>query len=675
MYLDLAEIAADDMKFLLILLTLVSACSAGGRRDGRWANKRNPGDNPEVESPGTSGPSESSSTGGNSGPADPGYTPPAGVGAAPANPLYAYEAVNSDTEFTVNYGGPSHLIPGGLLHGMNDLRNASDGAWRAWSKAVTPRGGVLRMWVRYEMKGFEQDHIVSGKRAVEAGLTVMVTAVGTSEQTDENIKGERYVLDAPSDPVAWADGIVRDVNRLRAENIPVTHIEIWNEPNLGEAWPGTPDSFGKFFAASGKRLREKLGHTLKIGGPGMSGTLGDKMEWARAIFRNCKREGFQPDFYSWHRYGSYPSEHDMLDVPETLIREAVAAGLQPIEIILSEWNIGLPKPNYPGLDDQRAANYYMSTVMALAKTPSTDAQFFFLQDAPWDTHKEFAGESVGVFSLAGAPKAVLSGMRMMATAADLPMVPMERTGGASNINIFGSREGNRGYLLAVNTFGGGLERHGSIMMRAAGVHLNELKRETKAIKGYVSGKTGRSSVERLGFPEETLNALDTVREETTKQQRELKSRDRRVRIKLQDGPRRIVSVQLLSEQHGNPIVDADFLREYRPFSKGLNTAAGTLTLEQLKAEGVAQSTLDKLEEGMRKKQTRISGVDQPTQRRARELFDQNLAELANSVPETLAEHVAAKAQVVGKAAWCTLEDGILDLRLPPETSVLVEFAW
>ncbi|MCP4092188.1 MAG: hypothetical protein GY747_01975 [Planctomycetes bacterium] len=663
------------MKFLLILLTLVTACSSGGRRDGRWANKRNPGENPGVENQENTGPSESSHTGGNSGPEDPGYTPPAGVGPAPENPLYAYEIPNSDTEFTVNYGGPSHLIPGGLLHGMNDLRHSSDGAWRAWSKAVTPRGGVLRLWVRYEMKGFEQDHIVAARRAVDAGLTVMVTAVGTSGQAEDNVKGERYVLEAPSNPVAWADGVVSNVQSLRAENIPVTHIEIWNEPNLGEAWPGTPDSFGKFFALAGKRLREKLGHTLKIGGPGMAGTLGDKMEWVTAMFRNCKREGFQPDFYSWHRYGSYPTEHDMLDVPETLIRKAVAAGLEPIEVILSEWNIGLPKPNYPGLDDHRAANYYMSTVMALAQTPGTDAQFFFLQDAPWDTHKEFAGESVGVFSLAGAPKAVLSGMRMMATAADLPMVPMERTGGTSNINIFGSREGDRGYLLAVNTFGGGLERHGSIMMRAAGVHLNELKRETKTIKAYVSGKSNRSTVERLGFTDKILNALDTVREETVKQQKEMGKRDRRVRIKLQDGPRRIVSVQLLSEKHGNPIVDTDFLRAYRPFAKGLNTAAGNMTLEQLKSEGTDQATLDKLQAGMRQKQARIAGVDQATQRRARQLFDQKLAELASSVPETLAEHVAAKAQVVGKAAWCSLENGILDLRLPPETSVLVEFAW
>ncbi|MDP7061744.1 MAG: hypothetical protein QF489_02270 [Planctomycetota bacterium] len=671
------------MKSLLILLTLVTACSSDGRSDGRWANKRNPDNNPGVKNPDNNRPSESSGNRGDSGisdpgyapPANPGYTPPEGVGPAPANPLYAYQTVISDTEFTVDYGGPSRLIPGGLLHGMNDLRNASEGAWKAWKKAVTPRGGVLRMWVRYEMTGFEEGHIKSAKRAVDAGLTVMFTAVGTAEQSHKNVQGEHYALAAPSDPIAWADNIVRDVNRLRASSVPVTHIEIWNEPNLGEAWPGDPDSFGKFFAAAGKRLREKLGQTLKIGGPGMAGTLGDKMEWATAIFRNCKRVGFQPDFYSWHRYGSYPSEHDMLDVPETLIREAVAAGLHPIEIILSEWNVGLPKPTYPALDDHRAANYYMSTVMALAQTPTTEAQFFFLQDAPWDTHKEFAGESVGVFSLAGAPKALLSGMRMMATAADLPMVPMERTGGASNLNVFASRDGNTGYLLAVNTFGGGIERHCGIMMRAAGVYLSELRKESTVIRGYVLGKSGRASVERLGLSANILSALDTVREETSKQQRELKARDRRVRIKLKDSPRRIVSVQLLSEKHGNPIADADFLREYRPFSKGLNTAAGNLVLEQLKVEGTDQATLDKLEAGMRQKQTRIAGVDQATQRHARRLFDQNLAELADSVPQTLAEHAAARAQVVGKAAWCTLENGILDLRLPPETSVLIEFAW
>jgi hypothetical protein len=519
------------------------------------------------------------------------------------------------------------------------------------------------------------DHVDSARRAVDQGLTVMVTAVGTPEQVEKNIKGERYVLDAPSDPVRWADAVARDVQRLRDEGIPVTHIEIWNEPNLGEAWPGPPASFGQFFAAAGKRLREKLGYSLKIGGPGMAGTLGDKMEWAREMFRASKRVGFQPDFYSWHRYGSFPTEHDMLDVPETLIREATAAGLQPIEIILSEWNVGLPKPQFAELDDHRAANYYMSTVMALAQTPGTDAQFFFLQDAPWDTHKEFAGESVGVFSLAGAPKALLAGMRMMATAGDLPMVPMQRTGGSSNINVFGSRQGDRGYLLAVNTFGGGMERHGGIMLRAAGVDLSSLKRQTKTIKAYIAGKSKRASVERLGLGEVTLAALDTVKAETARQMIEAKNRDRRIRIRLEDAPSRIVSVQLLSAKHGNPIVDKEFLRQYRPYSKGLNTAAGEATLEQLRSEGVAEADLKRMEDAMKQKQTRAAGVDAATSRHAREVFDEILAEMRDSVPEVLGEHPAAFAQAVAKGGWCTLENGILDLRLPPETSVLIEFAW
>jgi hypothetical protein len=489
------------------------------------------------------------------------------------------------------------------------------------------------------------------------------------------VKGVHYSLDAPSDPIAWADQVARDVNRLKAADIPVTHIEIWNEPNLGEAWPGDAASFGVFFAKAGKRLREKLGSDIKIGGPGLAGTLGDKIEWVRTIFQACKAGGFHPDFYSWHRYGSYPSEHDMLDVPESLIRVALEVGIPAPDIILSEWNIGLPKPTYPGLDDQRAANYYMATVMALAQTPGTDAQFFFLQDAPWDTHKEFAGESVGVFSLAGAPKAVLSGMRMMAKAADLPMVPMERTGGTSNLNLFASRQGNQGYLLAVNTFGSGMDKHASIMLRAAGVDLSQLKRQTKTIKGYIAGKTSRASLERLGLEEYVMNALDVVRAEAAAQLGESKKRDRRVRIKLNDGPRKIVSVQLLSAKHGNPIVDAAFLREYAPYSKGLNNAAGAQTLEQLRQEGVDQKTLTLLEQGMKQKKTRIAGVEPATARHARQLFDQNYETLRNEVPKTLADHPAAKAQLVSKGSWCTLKDGILDLRLPPETSVLVEFAW
>jgi len=672
------------MKLLLVLLTLVTACSSGGRRNGGWATKRLPNDDSAgTEAPNIpSQPAEEANTprppDSPSAPRAPSYesnAPLPDVGAAPANPLYAYGIPAGDTEFTLDYGAGGQLIRGGLLHGMNDLRNASDGAWESWADAVTPRGGVLRMWVRYEMEGFDEDHITAGRRAVDAGLTVMVTAVGTSEQTRANIKGERYALDAPSNPVAWADQVARDVERLRAADIPVTHIEIWNEPNLGEAWDGTPESFGTFFATVGKRLRQKLGADIKIGGPGLAGTLGDKSLWVKTIFQSCKRIGFQPDFYSFHRYGSYPSDHDMLDVPESLMRIALAEGLQAPEIILSEWNIGLPKPTFPGLDDQRAANFYMATVMALAQTPATEAQFFFLQDAPWDTHKEFAGESVGVFSLAGAPKALLSGMRMMATAADLPMIPMERTGGSSNLSVFGSRLGNRGYLLAVNTFGSGTEDHINIMLRAAGVDLAQLKKNLKPIKNYVAGKSQRSTVERLGLETYVLNALDVVRAETGVQMTELKKADRHVRMKLKDGPRQIVSVQLLSAKVGNPIVDAAFLQAYKPYAKGLNSAAGAATIEQLRGEGVDEQTLSRLEQAMQQKQTQVAGVDKATSRHAREAFDQNYEALRNSVPRTLSAHPAAKAQVVSKASWCTLENGILDLRLPPETSVLVEFAW
>ena len=597
------------------------------------------------------------------------------MGPAPDNPLYAFAPSDSPYDFRVEYGADGQLIPAGLMHGMNDLQHSSDGAWRAWKKAVTPRGGVLRLWVRYEMSGFTKDHVEAARRAVDAGLTVMVTAVGSSEQTVKNVQGVHYELDAPSDPEAWADNVADNVLTLREAGIPVTHIEIWNEPNLGDAWKGTPQSFGQFFTTVGKKLRERLGYSLKLGGPGMAGTLGDKLEWTRAIFRACKSGGFQPDFYSWHRYGSFPTEHDMLDVPEMLIREAVAAGLSPIDIILSEWNVGLPEPTEPRLDDHRAANYYLSTVMSLAKTPGTDAQFFFLQDAPWDTNQEFAGESVGVFSLAGAPKALLSGMRMMATAGDLPMVPSTRLSATSNLNLFASRRGSEGYLLAVNTFGGGMERHSTAMLRAAGVDLSTIKRHTKTVKSYVMGKTARRTVENLGFQDYVLEALDQVRAETARLAPEAKQRRRAVKIQLEDGPRQVVSVRILSPKHGNPVLDKDFLKKYQPFSKGLNQAAGQATLRQLRNEGVDETTLQRLEQGMRQKSKEIAGVPRETSRRARTLFDANYARMRDEVPEQLAEHPAAFAQAVAAKTVATLEDGILTLQLPPETAVLVEFAW
>ncbi len=664
----------------LFSLFLLFSCTQNRPHDGGWVKNRIPKSSESKRERGpksepASKPIPSPQPTPTSGPSQPPETRDIRINPLPDNPLIAFASINQGDDFSVDFRASGQLIPPGLVYGLNDLRNATPGCWEAWTDAVTPTGGLLRLWAKYSITNFGQEHLDTARRAQVAGLDVMFTPVGNTREKLNRERGGVVRLTRIPDVEAWTKDVIRDVKRLLQAGIAVRRIEIWNEPNLGWKWPGSIESFGTWFAEAGKLLREEFGSTIALGGPGLAGTLGEKLEWVRAMFTSCKRVGFQPDFYSWHHYGSFPTEHDMLQVPQVILAECQTAGLQPMEFVLSEWNIGLPHPKFPAIDDHRAANYFIATVISLSRTQASDASFFFLQDARWDTKKEFAGESVGAFSLAGAPKALLSGMRMMATAADLPAIPVERIGAPANISLFASKQGNRGYLLAVNTFGGGLDRHISRLLRRAGVDLAALKKDGKRLQAYVYGKADRSSLSRLKLDAATMDAIDLVRLEAMADQAEEKAGMRKIRVQLKSGPKSIRSVRLIDRTHGNPIADADFKKAYAPYARGLVPAAQQATIDQLRTEGVAESTLRTLEQGMKSSKGKVSGVDAATNRRARAIFDEAMVRLASEVPKTLAAHPAAQAQEVEVASVCSLKDGILEIRLPLESSVLIELAW
>lgn len=693
------------MKRLLIFLLLIPfsfSCTQNQERDGGWVKgrtakkegperpgRKNRNNKPVEERPveENSGGASSNSGSSKSGSQPAGHTTgdrsapvfvpnrPMQVVPLPADPLFAFANTNVGDDFHIDFNAPTQLIPPGLIYGLNDLRNASPGCWNSWADAVTPTGGLLRLWLKYALGPVDDEHIATALRAKEAGLDVMLVVVNdpTSGQVAVG-RNDEEMKNIP-DPKGWANAVVRDVNRLREAGVTVSHIEIWNEPNLGHRWPGDIQSFANWFAEVGFLLRDRLGDSVQIGGPGLAGTIGDKLEWCQKIFRACKENGFRPDFYSWHHYGSYPTEHDMLMVPQVILNEAVAAGIEPPQLILSEWNIGLPVPTFEGLDDERAANYYMATVISLARTQVHDASFFFLQDARWDTNREFAGESVGVFTLAGAPKALLTGMRMMATAADLPAVPVTRGGAPSNISLFASREGEKGYLLAVNTFGGGLERHAVRLLRRGGVDIASLKKGAKQVQAYVYGDGNERSLRKLKLSAESMAVLEIVREEVLAQSEEESNGLRTIRIRLEGRPKSIKAVYLLDNQHGNPREDAAFQQAYAPYAKGLSGPAGVAALEQLRSEGVSESTLNALEKGMKGKGRSIPGVDGATTRRAREAYASALLRLESEVPENLSALPCTSAQEVDASSWCTLQNDILEIRLPTESSILVELAW
>lgn len=670
-------------KTLLLLLCLLVSCTQGQKRDGGWAkNRRNQDTNseqPRDEQPGTTErqPREASLPA----PPPPGPlgTPGATVNGKPAlvayalpeDPLAVFAQVNVGDDFFIDFGAEAELIPPGLIYGINDLMNATPGVWKAWARAVTPTGGMLRLWGKYSKEKFGEDHIQTALRAQQAGLDVMFTAVDTE---NESRAFEGDPLSREPEPEDWSRDVIRDVKRMRDRGINVTHIEIWNEPDLGNPWPGTPASFGVFFARAGNLLRAEFGNAVSIGGPGLATSLGESMEWPREMFQASAREGFQPDFYSWHQYGSNPTENEMLQTPQVMLNEAHEAGIALNQLILSEWNIGLPHPVLKDLDNERAANYYLAMVISLSHTPVNHASFFFLQDAPWDTNKELSGESVGVFSLAGAPKALLSGMRMMAKAGDLPAVPVERLGAPSNISLFASREGDKGYLIAVNTLGEGVVKHANRVLSRDQVDSTSLRRNKQKVQAFIQGRAQRSSLNGLGIPESTLDSLDGAKAVIEALNEEVRAGKRTITIQLASAPKRIRSLKVIDNKHGNPMQDKAFQQAYLPYSKGLTRAAVDETLAQLKEEGVSQKDCDSLLESMSSR-TQAKDVDRATQQRARTLFEEHQTRLASEIPLTLSQEDSTFPCEVRTDTMCTLKGDTIEIRLPLETSVLIELDW
>jgi hypothetical protein len=584
--------------------------------------------------------------------------------------LMSAAAAAQEADFTVDFGGPGKPVPTGIVTGLNDLANASPGVWKAYIESVQPRDSLVRIWLKYNFGELNDSHWRAAEEAKQAGMGVMITALGKPGSRVDTRKGE---VQAAPEPVAWARKVATDVNALRAKGLPVTHVEIWNEPDMPEQWGGSSAEFARFFAAAGHALRPLLPNEVRIGGPGMAASYGGGVRQFAEIVEACKAVGWAPDFLSWHDYSGFPMDQAYYDTARRVTELSRRAGLQLPELILSEWNCGLPgRGSYPPLDDHRGAAAFVAMTCALSRTAVKHSLFFMLQDGSWDTDQDFAGESVGVFTLHGAPKSVLAGMRMMRTVCALPAVPaVARPKLPVNFALMATREGARGYLAAASSFGKD-EQHGKKLIEMAGLDLGSIKGKPGAAEKYVRGQI---RYEQTGLPAEQKPVWDDIAARIQALADERRAKERSLTVRLADAPARIEGVWVIDERHGNPIGDADFRAKFRPFEGGWYAAAAQLTMQKLRAEGVAEDELARIEESFRKRQEHVPGLATATAQRLREVYADMSHRAQFEVPRELARHPAAAPARVEIGDWVRLEGDLLRLRLPPHTSVMIEFAW
>ncbi|KAA3609068.1 MAG: hypothetical protein DWQ01_10830 [Planctomycetota bacterium] len=579
-------------------------------------------------------------------------------------------------DFVVDFGQSGATVAPALLTSVNDFPNADPGCWEAYRQVLQPEPGSLaRIWIRYTMSRFADRHIKAGLAAAKAGLDVYVCAVGAPEHyAGPNDAGAQAFGKAPRSPEDWAATVARDVSRMRQRGVPVRYIEIWNEPDLPRQWHGSDREFAQFFARAGRHLKELLPE-VNIGGPGMANNYGGGRRLFEDILDACQRLNFEPDFLSFHDYLGYPTDQHALGLPTSLAEEATQRGFAEPELILSEWNITLPRPVAPELDDHRAGAYFVSMTTALAYTKVKASIFFQLQDGAWEAKRDYAGESVGIFTLRGGPKPVLVAMQMCKDAASFPMVAVERRQAPWNLSLLATREGERGYLLISNAFGEAEHRVHKMAMNR-GIDPQVYKGSEPRIRKFLAG---RLDYEGLGLPASDRPVWEEARASVLEDRRERQRRSRPVRLHWRQAPDRITGVWLLDKDHGRAMSRPDFARLFESMGPGLHDRVVESTMEELRKGGTSETDLQKVERVLRKRDRQAARqLRADLAGRAEALYRQYHKRLSSETPVRLAKHAASAPWPLAADAWDAYlqrQERELVLNLAPFSAMLVELQW
>jgi xylan 1,4-beta-xylosidase len=113
------------------------------------------------------------------------------------------------------------------------------------------------------------------------------------------------VVSPPKDWSRWAD-LIRDLVTHWTERYGLAEVrdhwsfEVWNEPNLGVFWTGTPEEYFRLYDVTAQAVRS-VHPGLKVGGPASAAS-----EWVDELLAHLEISGAPLDFVSTHTYGNAP---------------------------------------------------------------------------------------------------------------------------------------------------------------------------------------------------------------------------------------------------------------------------------------------------------------------------------------------------------------------------------
>jgi len=245
-----------------------------------------------------------------------------------------------EAEFQVDFSAPGQPISPSQVCGMND-HGTSDGAWRAWSDRIQPKGALARIWRNYYAgMGFKvQMH--AAEMVTKMGMDILFVPRG--DPSDRNKDKPDFRIKVPSDPVAWAELVATDVRRLERAGARVHAIEIWNEPEAKKHRDCDKYEFAIFAARAGLALRAEFpnGHP-QIGGLGVASAASAGFELTDLFLQESAKVGFHPDFLSMHQYGGLGTDILLQGIADGYRGLAEKHGHPRPELYLSEWNLEMP---------------------------------------------------------------------------------------------------------------------------------------------------------------------------------------------------------------------------------------------------------------------------------------------------------------------------------------------
>ena len=175
--------------------------------------------------------------------------------------------------------------------------------------------------------------------------------------TIENaVKVKPYFVFPPKDYDKWAricEHIIRHYTEGWANGFcyKITYWEIWNEPDNGQMWNGTPEEYYRLYHVAATHLKKCFPH-LKVGGYASCGFYAianggnpwstkppeADMYWVNyfhGFMKYIKEHGSPIDFFSWH---SYAPTKNVVKMDAWLHEQLVAYGYGDLPTHLNEWD-------------------------------------------------------------------------------------------------------------------------------------------------------------------------------------------------------------------------------------------------------------------------------------------------------------------------------------------------